>query len=371
MNSDSFIHKELSRIYPEYNAIKDPDLQLEFFNTLPTVTQRALKAASIRSKGIGPNKILINDSEIDMKSLYTLVETYQSSNITDQPTLATLVSMYVAYYPVDYNDDGSIECARSVLDTQLILAYRSWWRDIHSSVYVTLPGRTMEIVGFLSTDCSDDDLCVFEVVDLYYLLLRRGESHAKQLFKTRFPLTHEIQSSETYSIDASIRSNEPIQTYVTNVPLFADLNTKKHIDMNSLRDQFIQLRKKFRLWLLTNLHNYIFTLLSNHCTTDIYHSNIHIPDIIILDEPFLPQELSDEDMNSPEENKNRLIVLKDRAAATKVLLYTPCISILQNNQINDDLDALQALQAHVMAYTDKEFEMLCKDSIPLFPNGWA
>lgn len=371
MESDSFIHKELLRTYPDYRIINDPDLQLEFFNALPTTAQRALKAAAVRSKGVGPNRMLINDPEIDTKALCAPAEANGSPEAANQPTLATLISIYVDYYPIDQKNDEPVDSSLTVLDTQIILAYRSWWKDIARSPHVSLCGKTMEVVGFLSTDCLDDDLCVFEVVDLYYLLLRRGESHAKHLFKTRFPLTHEVQVPETYSTNES--SGEPVQALLSNIPLSSDPDIMKHVDTGRVLDQFIQLRKKLRLWLLTRLHNYVLEVLNEHCTASIGNTNIsmHIPDIVILNEPLLPQEPLDEEMHGSEENKNRLIVLKNRESATKMLLCTPCISAFQDNQENNAIEALRSLQDRIVLYTSTEFDMLCEDSIPLFPRGWA
>lgn len=368
MNSDSFIHKELLRIYPEYGAISDPTLQLDFFTALPLTTRRVLKAASVRAKGVGPNRLLINDPQIDTQALCAPGTSTLSSCLTDQPTLFTLISAYVAYYPFTAEEDMPAGQTHSVLDSQVIAAYRAWRRDVTSSSYISLPGQTMELVGFLSAECLDDDLCVVEVVDLYYLLLRRSESYAKHLFRARFPLTHEIDTPSIGSAEGYL--NEPTQVLLSNVPLFADQTCRKHADLTAILEQFVQLRKQFRLWLLAGLHYQVLTLLDSNCTGSASNTEVSISSLLILDEPFLPQDASD-DVYEPNENKNRLLVLKDKAAATSMLLNTPCISDLQNSQEKKGLEVLQSLQNHLMRYVDKEFDALCEAHIPLFPKGWA
>lgn len=363
MNSDSFIHKELLRIYPEYSTINDPHLQLEFFSALPSTIQRALKASSVRAKGVGPNRILINDPVFNTQELCTPVE-IDGSPCT--ATLATLISAYIDYYCLDQGSDRSRLSAQSTLDSQIIEAYYSWQRDIKRSSHIVLRGQTMEVVGFLSTDCLDNELCVFEVIDLYYFLLRRGESYAKSLFRTRFPLTHEVGTADDKFDEES--SDKPTQVLISNIPLFADPETRAHTNMEHVLEQFVHLRKHFRLWLLAGLHAHILTLLDNSHVGIAGITNI--PDVAILNQPFLPNDAAD-DADEVEENQNRLLILKDRTAATRLSLDTPWMSDIQSGQGEDTLGVLQSLQDQVTHYVDKEFDALCKLSIPLFPGGWA
>lgn len=134
----------------------------------------------------------------------------------------------------------------SVLDSQVIAAYRAWRRDVTSSSYISLPGQTMELVGFLSAECLDDDLCVVEVVDLYYLC-----SAGRVLCQASLQSSFSVDPRNRHPSIGSAKGypNEPTQVLLSNVPLFADQTCRKHADLTAILEQFVQLRKQFRLWL--------------------------------------------------------------------------------------------------------------------------
>ncbi|TNJ30390.1 hypothetical protein GMRT_13092 [Giardia muris] len=330
MDENSVVHRLLCQESVEYRTLLTPDQRLAFFEALPKTTRLRLKGMAVAEKGTGRHRLLLNDSKVTSDSSLRL------------ETLGDLIRIgkknFFNFEPRDL----------TTVETPVERAHQDWCAAVQDHGLIAVPGPPLELVGFRTDNYEPDQLSAFLLTDLYDHVLLACENVAKTYFERRYPL------------ETSFSTGDDEKVIIQTIPECYSQAEKDVLSSDKLLQQYTELRRRFKVWLLQDLHLRTVSVIQS-----FLHQHPDFPRVLVL-----PQSGDVSDSESDEEDIPCVtVVLRDRSVRDESL-STFSLDITERES-TIAFDELRNLVKMMEGWTLQSVMALSAQYCPLYPNGWS